>query len=281
VFTDDAEGTLIYVCPSHGGADVGCGFVLVADQRSAQTDFEIFDRESWQHLGALRVAGVNYTDGVASTQIALPGFPMGVFASVDWDRAVYGVGWDVVLDATGLACVGVPTAEILLKVVGPGRVVSDPPGKRHKLGTDVEFTAIAEPGFDFSGWTGALAGLGNPAMIPLVTDVRVGAIFLEATDAGDLLPSSPQGLLEAHPNPTSDSTRFEFSLERSGAAQLSVNDLTGRIVRVLLDASIEAGPHSIVWDGLDGKGRPVAAGVYFARLTTPGGAATMRVNLVR
>jgi hypothetical protein len=281
VFTADAEGTLIYTCRSHDGADVGCGLILVADQRTTLTDFEIFDRESWQHLGALRVSGVDYTDGVASTQIALPGFPLGIFTAVDSDRAVYGVGWDAVFEATGLQCSGVPTAELVLTVFGSGRIVTDPPGKRHRRGTDIEFTAIAEPGFEFLDWSGALAGHGNPASLSLDADARVGALFIRATDAGELAPSAPKASLRAHPNPTSDSTRFVFSLDRSGATRLSVSDLGGRIVRMLLDETIEAGSHAVVWDGRDARGRPVAGGAYFARLTTPSGAATIGVSLVK
>lgn len=44
------------------------------------------------------------TDGIASTQQPLPGFPLGLFAAVHDDRSVQLVGWDVILEATGLAC---------------------------------------------------------------------------------------------------------------------------------------------------------------------------------
>jgi len=34
-------------------------------------------------------------------------------------------------------------------------------------------------------------------------------------------------------------------------------------VRVLTDRSYRPGKHEVVWDGLDARGREVAAGVYF------------------
>ncbi len=44
------------------------------------------------------------TDGVASTQQAMPGFPLGLFAAINDDRSVAGIGWDAILGATGLGC---------------------------------------------------------------------------------------------------------------------------------------------------------------------------------
>jgi len=103
-FESDEEGILLYSCPSDGLSDDGSGFILISDQRGSQTDFEVFDRVSWEHLGTIRLTGVSNTDGVASTQKALPGFPMGLFAAVDDDTSVALVGWDKVLSAAGISC---------------------------------------------------------------------------------------------------------------------------------------------------------------------------------
>ncbi len=104
IFQSDAEGILLYTCPSDGGSDSGSGLIVVADQKSAQTDFEFFDRQTWEHLGTLRVEGVSNTDGIASIQRPLPDYPLGIFAAVNDDTSTVGVGWDKVLSATGLSC---------------------------------------------------------------------------------------------------------------------------------------------------------------------------------
>ena len=72
---------------------------MVSDQRSDQTDFEVFDRKSWEHLGTLRLDGVDTTDGIASTQKPLPGYPKGLFVAIDSDRSTVGIGWDRILEA--------------------------------------------------------------------------------------------------------------------------------------------------------------------------------------
>jgi hypothetical protein len=104
VFDADAEGIVLYRCESAASGDDGRGFLVVSDQRADRTEFELFDRRSWQHLGAFLLEGVSNTDGIGSTQQALPGFPMGLFAAIDDDTRTVGIGWHRILEATGLGC---------------------------------------------------------------------------------------------------------------------------------------------------------------------------------
>jgi myo-inositol-hexaphosphate 3-phosphohydrolase len=101
-FDSDEEGILLYAFPGAGTNDSGNGFYVVSDQRSDQTDFEFFDRETWSHLGTLRIEGVSNTDGIASTQLAMPGYPLGLFAAINNDSTTVGLGWDVIFDAIGV-----------------------------------------------------------------------------------------------------------------------------------------------------------------------------------
>lgn len=104
VFEADAEGIVLFRCAADGTADDGRGLIVVSDQKTTGTDFEVFDRRTWRHLGVVRLAGVTNTDGIGSTQQALPGLPLGLFAAIDDDTAVAGIGWDRILEATGLGC---------------------------------------------------------------------------------------------------------------------------------------------------------------------------------
>ena len=105
-FDSDEEGILLYTLPTSGIGDDGTGFIVVSDQRKSQTDFEIFDRQTWEHLGTLRIDGVSNTDGIASTQKPLPDYPMGLFIAINDDKTVVGVGWDVIFEKTGLPSLG-------------------------------------------------------------------------------------------------------------------------------------------------------------------------------
>ncbi|MBK8540313.1 MAG: hypothetical protein IPL60_09940 [Ardenticatenia bacterium] len=104
IFEADAEGIALYACRGQDGGDDGRGLIIVSDQKNDATDFEVFDRRSWAHLGRLQLDGVRRTDGIASTERPLPDHPAGLFAAVNDDAEVVLVGWDRILEATGLRC---------------------------------------------------------------------------------------------------------------------------------------------------------------------------------
>jgi len=74
---------------------------------------------------------------------------------------------------------------------------------------------------------------------------------------------------QSHPNPfrgESGSTAIGFELAQRTRAALRVFDASGRLVRIVLDETLEAGAHAAFWDGRNARGRAVATGVYFYRL---------------
>ena len=72
-----------------------------------------------------------------------------------------------------------------------------------------------------------------------------------------------------------------MGLPRRGHAVLGVYDVRGRCVQVLFRGEKAAGTHSVVWDGRDAAGRPLATGVYFVRLEMEGESATRPLILIR
>ncbi len=84
-----------------------------------------------------------------------------------------------------------------------------------------------------------------------------------------------------YPNPFNPSTTIPFSLARTGMVELSIYDTAGRLVVELVNETLPAGRHQAVWNGLNGRGRPVESGVYFARLGHAGGYLTRKLVLVR
>ena len=72
-----------------------------------------------------------------------------------------------------------------------------------------------------------------------------------------------------------------LELPAAGRVGIALHDVTGRLVRTLVDDSLPAGASTWRWDGLDAQGRPAPRGLYFARLTTERGAVTARILLAR
>ena len=89
-------------------------------------------------------------------------------------------------------------------------------------------------------------------------------------------------LAQNYPNPFNPLTGIAFALSEQSAVSMQVYDVSGRLVRVLLDREITpAGRHETVWDGRDDAGRLVASGTYLYRLETGQFRETKAMVLVR
>lgn len=82
------------------------------------------------------------------------------------------------------------------------------------------------------------------------------------------------------PNPFSASTRFTLSLPRAGDVDVSVHDLSGRRVATILHGRFDAGSRDVVWGGTRDDGARLRDGVYFVRVTAPGGDSARKVILL-
>ncbi len=72
------------------------------------------------------------------------------------------------------------------------------------------------------------------------------------------------------PNPSREGSAIAFSLPAPSDVRLTVHDVAGRVVAVLVDGALPPGRHSATWDGRDSRKVQVAQGVYFFRLESGG-----------
>jgi hypothetical protein len=69
--------------------------------------------------------------------------------------------------------------------------------------------------------------------------------------------------VQNYPNPLNPVTAIEYGVPEDGAkVTIRVFDVSGRVVRVLVDEARPAGVHVVTWDGSGEDGRRVASGVY-------------------
>ncbi|MBN1542820.1 DUF11 domain-containing protein [candidate division KSB1 bacterium] len=80
--------------------------------------------------------------------------------------------------------------------------------------------------------------------------------------------SSPKSYLleQNYPNPFNLETRIKFALKDPGYVELDIYNTNGQHVRSLVTASLEAGSHTITWDGRDQDGNVVPTGTYLYSL---------------
>jgi hypothetical protein len=83
------------------------------------------------------------------------------------------------------------------------------------------------------------------------------------------------------PNPFNPATLLRYGLAAAGPVRLDIFDGRGRLVRSLVRRPyVAAGFYTATWDGRDDGGRPVASGVYHARLQLVDRALHWRLTLL-
>ncbi len=92
---------------------------------------------------------------------------------------------------------------------------------------------------------------------------------------------SVTSLSDNFPNPFNPSTRVKFALKEKGHVKLRVYDVSGRLVRVLVDEVREAGSYEVVWDGTNNEGRTTASGIYFCRMEATDYERTLKMVMLR
>lgn len=83
-----------------------------------------------------------------------------------------------------------------------------------------------------------------------------------------------------YPNPFNPSTVIPFDLPVSGDVDLRIYNSLGQLVRAYPFGVLPAGSHSVVWNGVDGNGQGVGAGVYIVRLSFDRSSVSRTLTLV-
>jgi hypothetical protein len=108
----------------------------------------------------------------------------------------------------------------------------------------------------------------------------IGALDLQCGTASVQTVATPI-TLQNYPNPFNPHTTISYSISRNSYTTLKVYDVTGGLVRILVDGMREAGAHREIWDGRDDNGREVSSGVYFYQLRVGSFTDTKKLVLVR
>jgi hypothetical protein len=189
-------------------------------------------------------------------------------ATVTPNTGVSGTTVQVQIDGTGFAKVG--TAELVLGVntfpatsvewVGKDRILAN--FNLTGAGNGFYDVVVFNP-YDASG--------------ALVASFEVTGA---ATDVGDDTPKK-FALRANYPNPFNPVTSIRFDVASRSNVTLRVYDVSGALVRTLVNESVDAGSHVVEWNGRNDQGNPASSGVYFYRLTAPGFSDVRKMTLVK
>lgn len=73
-------------------------------------------------------------------------------------------------------------------------------------------------------------------------------------------------LAQNYPNPFNPETNIGFRMPDAGFVQLKIYEISGRLVKTLVDEALSVGDYTYVWEGKNDLGQQVASGIYFYRL---------------
>ncbi len=88
-------------------------------------------------------------------------------------------------------------------------------------------------------------------------------------------------LQPAFPNPFNASTVISYSVPVLCHTELAVYNILGQQVATLVYGDVEAGTHTVAWDGRDMSVVPAASGVYLVSMTAPGFQQVQKVIMLR
>jgi hypothetical protein len=83
------------------------------------------------------------------------------------------------------------------------------------------------------------------------------------------------------PNPFNPSTAIHYAIGRRASVTLKIYDVSGRLVRTLVDGIVDRGVYRALWDGRDHGGRRLCSGVYFYRLRVDDVSTSRKMLLLR
>lgn len=194
------------------------------------------------------------------TQLVLPFDSLGTSISFIVDLTEFSIGETQLFDEFAFYVVGI--------------------GDMHPFTTADPRGANALFSISINGVSGGDLGVFSPMQF-----VPPDTLKLSLPVVGVPVVTSPRQALRfraAVPNPAAGAVRFDFDVSGvGGRVRLRIYDVTGRLVRELLDASRPAGAWSERWSGADETGRKLPAGIYLARLDLGGQSAVRKIVLAR
>ncbi|MFC1730470.1 FlgD immunoglobulin-like domain containing protein [candidate division KSB1 bacterium] len=84
-----------------------------------------------------------------------------------------------------------------------------------------------------------------------------------------------------YPNPFNPETTITFSIPRAGNVKVTVYSVLGEEVKTIVNSEINAGPHTVRWDGTNSRGQPVSSGVYIYRIDAGEYSSSKKMLLLR
>ncbi len=133
---------------------------------------------------------------------------------------------------------------------------------------------------DLETWMKVEGGTGL-AIDPVFVPAEPGMIRMAQPRTPNPATMEEPALHPARPNPFNPQTVLEYTLTGAQHVELTIYDVTGRLVRRLVSGEHATGTHSVTWTGTDDHGRRMPSGSYFVQFVAGQHRQSQRILLVK
>jgi hypothetical protein len=146
-------------------------------------------------------------------------------------------------------------------------------------------TAWTEYTFDLSDWDNqnvwlAVSCASDDAFVFFVDDFHVQSVLEVSADDPTVTPQFTS-LKGNYPNPFNPETTISFALDQTGHVSLDIFNIKGQKIATVVDGTMEAGNHNVVWNGKTDNNREAGSGVYFYRMKSGKYSSTKKMIMMK
>lgn len=88
-------------------------------------------------------------------------------------------------------------------------------------------------------------------------------------------------LKQNYPNPFNPTTTVEYVLPKTSDVKVVIYNITGQVVKTLVDDKQNTGSYKVQWNGTNDAGNRVASGIYFVRMKADNFSKVRKMTLLR
>jgi|GEM_PF-5210199 len=114
----------------------------------------------------------------------------------------------------------------------------------------------------------------------LIRSIGIPLAKSPQAETGESLPQTFE-LHQNYPNPFNPETRISYTLPEDGEVKLTIYNMLGQQVKVLVDRHQSAGINTVIWDGRNENEEKASSGIYFYKLQAEELVQTKKMSLIK
>jgi len=125
--------------------------------------------------------------------------------------------------------------------------------------------------------------IGNTSHFSLWAIIEKSEQLITSVEEAKNPATIPEGykLSQNYPNPFNPETKISYTIPKSGVVVVNVYDLTGKLVKNLVNQQQTSGTFTVKWDGTNSLGKKVSTGIYFFQLKSGNANIVRRMLLIK